>query len=53
MPWPVPRKVLGDTPFIALVPPGLTYCAAGGGGFYLGHQAFNNVDPNLRADLPR
>ena len=53
VPWPVPRKVLGDTPFIALVPPGLSYCAAGGGGFYLGHQAFNNVDPNLRADLPR
>ena len=53
VPWPVPRKVLGDTPFIALVPPSLTYCAAGGGGFYLGHQAFNNVDPNLRADLPR
>ena len=53
MPWPVPRKVLGDTPFIALVPPGLSYCAAGGGGFYLGHQAFNNVDPNLRADLPK
>ena len=36
VPWPVPRKVLGDTPFIALVPPGLSYCAAGGGGFYLG-----------------
>lgn len=53
VPWPVPRKVLGDTPFIALVPPGLSYCAAGGGGFYLGHQAFNNVDPNLRADLPK
>jgi len=50
--WPVPRKMLGDTPFIGLVPRGLSWCAAGGGGFYLGCQAFNNIDPNLRADLP-
>eukprot|EP00930_Biecheleria_cincta_P034438 TRINITY_DN23806_c0_g1_i1.p1 TRINITY_DN23806_c0_g1~~TRINITY_DN23806_c0_g1_i1.p1 ORF type:complete len:2525 (+),score=466.54 TRINITY_DN23806_c0_g1_i1:530-7576(+) len=50
--WPVPRKVLGETPFVALVPRGLRWTSAGGGGFYLGTQAFNQVDPGLRADLP-
>eukprot|EP00931_Biecheleriopsis_adriatica_P121600 TRINITY_DN9665_c0_g4_i1.p1 TRINITY_DN9665_c0_g4~~TRINITY_DN9665_c0_g4_i1.p1 ORF type:complete len:2531 (+),score=586.30 TRINITY_DN9665_c0_g4_i1:24-7595(+) len=52
LPWPVPRKVLGETPFVALVPRGLRWTSAGGGGFYLGTQAFNQVDPGLRADLP-
>jgi len=50
--WPVPGKVLGETPFVALVPRGLRWTNAGGGGFYLGSQAFNQVDPGLRADLP-
>lgn len=52
LPWPVPSKVLGETPFVALVPRGLRWTNAGGGGFYLGSQAFNQVDPGLRADLP-
>lgn len=51
--WPVSRRVLGDTPFIALVPRGLRYVGASGGGFYLGSQAFTSFDPNLRADLPK
>lgn len=53
LPWPVPRKVLGETPFIGLVPAGLRWTSAGGGGFYLGSQGFTTVDPHLRADLPR
>ncbi|CAJ1374022.1 unnamed protein product [Effrenium voratum] len=52
LPWPVPGKVLGETPFVALVPRGLRWTNAGGGGFYLGSQSFNQVDPGLRADLP-
>ncbi|CAE8609649.1 unnamed protein product [Polarella glacialis] len=52
LPWPVPRKVLGETPFVALVPRGLRWTGAGGGGFYLGTQPFNCIDPGLRADLP-
>lgn len=51
VPWPVPQKVLGETPFIALVPRGLRWTNAGGGGFYLGSQSFNEIDPGLRADL--
>ncbi|CAE7031407.1 hom [Symbiodinium natans] len=43
--------VLGETPFIALVPRGLRWTNAGGGGFYLGSQSFNEIDPGLRADL--
>jgi hypothetical protein len=53
MPWPCPRKLLGDTPFIGLVPCGLHWNGGGGGGFYHGTQAFATVDPNLRGDLPR
>eukprot|EP00929_Paragymnodinium_shiwhaense_P099702 TRINITY_DN6148_c0_g2_i1.p1 TRINITY_DN6148_c0_g2~~TRINITY_DN6148_c0_g2_i1.p1 ORF type:complete len:2715 (-),score=639.93 TRINITY_DN6148_c0_g2_i1:173-8317(-) len=51
--WPVTRKVLGDTPFVGLVPRGLKWTSAGGGGFYLGTKPFTRVDPNLRADLPK
>jgi len=52
-PWPATRKVLGETPFIGLVPAGLTWFSGGGGGFYLRGQAFSKVDTNLSADLPR
>lgn len=52
-PWPATGKVLGDTPFIGLVPAGLTWHSGGGGGFYLRGQAFTRVDANLRADIPK
>lgn len=52
MQWPVLRSVLGDTPFIGLVPRGIRWTHAGGGGFYLGSRAFTRVDPGLRTDLP-
>jgi len=51
--WPVPRKTLGDSPFIGLMPRGLRHTPAGGGGFYLDKKAFSSVDPNMRAYLPR
>ncbi|CAK0867875.1 unnamed protein product [Prorocentrum cordatum] len=51
--WPLQQQALGDTPFVGLVPRGLKFTTAGGGGFYLGKQPFSMVDPNLRADLPR
>eukprot|EP00927_Polykrikos_kofoidii_P029968 TRINITY_DN25845_c0_g1_i1.p1 TRINITY_DN25845_c0_g1~~TRINITY_DN25845_c0_g1_i1.p1 ORF type:complete len:2159 (-),score=377.22 TRINITY_DN25845_c0_g1_i1:70-6249(-) len=51
--WPISKKNLGCTPFIGLVPRGLQWTSAGGGGFYLNNQAFAGVDANLRADLPR
>eukprot|EP00929_Paragymnodinium_shiwhaense_P104862 TRINITY_DN69654_c0_g1_i1.p1 TRINITY_DN69654_c0_g1~~TRINITY_DN69654_c0_g1_i1.p1 ORF type:complete len:2668 (+),score=694.91 TRINITY_DN69654_c0_g1_i1:170-8173(+) len=53
MAWPISRKVLGDTPFVGLVPRGLRWTSAGGGGFYLGTQPVTKVDPNMRADLPK
>eukprot|EP00930_Biecheleria_cincta_P029313 TRINITY_DN20403_c0_g1_i2.p1 TRINITY_DN20403_c0_g1~~TRINITY_DN20403_c0_g1_i2.p1 ORF type:complete len:2461 (-),score=358.89 TRINITY_DN20403_c0_g1_i2:579-7961(-) len=51
--WPPQRKMLGETAFIALVPRGLSWVSAGGGGFYNGNNPFSSVDPNLRAELPR
>lgn len=51
--WPPPRKMLGETAFVALVPRGLSWVSAGGGGFYNGNNPFSSVDPNLRAELPK
>eukprot|EP00929_Paragymnodinium_shiwhaense_P096501 TRINITY_DN58107_c0_g3_i1.p1 TRINITY_DN58107_c0_g3~~TRINITY_DN58107_c0_g3_i1.p1 ORF type:complete len:2786 (-),score=679.57 TRINITY_DN58107_c0_g3_i1:252-8609(-) len=51
-PFPGNRRLLGDTPFIGLVPRGLNWTSAGGGGFYFKNQAFTKVDASLRADLP-
>lgn len=53
IPWPVPLESLGETPFIGLVPRGLRWTGAGGGGFYLGKDPFSSVDPTLRTDLPK
>ena len=53
MPWPIPRKLLGENPFVGLVPAGHTFTTVGVGGFLGPDNAFFTVDKANRADLPK